>query len=597
MNTATALDGQDLKRALTAGALAVIQQQDHLNKINVFPVPDGDTGTNLAYTLSAIVQRLKSVRDNHAGNVLTIVADAALDGARGNSGAIMAQFFQGLSDSAANVQRLTIKQFSAAATLGARYARDALSEPREGTLVTVLRDFAHEIAKQVKDHTPSSFLNLLQQGLRKAITSVRNTPNLLDTLKKAGVVDAGGQGFVDLLQGMVNYMTTGRMPEVDHAIETQEAEVGEYGETGQYQFCTECLVEADSVDHRLLKEALSGIGDSLVVAGRRNKVKIHMHVNEPAELFKIASGFGQVSGQKADDMWAQSKATHHDNLQKVAVVTDSAADLPDDEFDGYNGYMVPLRVHFGDVSHLDKVGISQREFFDQLQTSEHHPTTSQPAPGDFRRLYAYLISHFDSVISLHLTSHNSGTCQSAASAAERTDKDRVCVIDSKSVSVGLGLLVKHAGDLAVAGKTLKEIKSAVEGLVEKTTVFIVLDDLKFAVRGGRVPPLVQKIADFLRLRPVLSITKQGKVKPAGALFGRSDRENKLVKHVMSKTQFGKTYRFAVGHTNAEAAGKKVYDSLREQIPSVDYSFFDATGAALGAHAGPGGLVVALQEID
>ena len=144
------IDGNRLNRALRAGIRRVISKQEYLNKINVFPVPDGDTGTNMAFTLNAIRQNLVRKIDRHAGNTLTSVADAAIDGARGNSGAILAQFFQGLSDGAAEFGKLSLEQFSTAVTMGADYARTAMSEPQEGTILTVVHDFAVSIAAHVK---------------------------------------------------------------------------------------------------------------------------------------------------------------------------------------------------------------------------------------------------------------------------------------------------------------------------------------------------------------------------------------------------------------------------------------------------------------
>ena len=259
MRTST-LNGQQLRDAVTAGAIYVINQQEHLNNINVFPVPDGDTGTNLAHTLHSVMQRIKKSVDYHAGNVLTVMADAALDGARGNSGAILAQFFQGLSDGAAGLKELNLSDFGKAVKLGSDYAYSALSEPKEGTLVTVLRDFAEETQKLVDGDKLQDFTSLLGGGLKRALTSLKNTPNLLDTLKKAGVVDAGAQGFVNLLQGIVEYIGSGRMPKTQSQFVSDENEVvsNETSE-GIFQYCTECLVKGQDMDQRLFREALTGV--------------------------------------------------------------------------------------------------------------------------------------------------------------------------------------------------------------------------------------------------------------------------------------------------------------------------------------------------
>jgi dihydroxyacetone kinase-like predicted kinase len=150
------LDGVRLSDALRAGIYRLFAQTEHINKINVFPVADGDTGTNLSMTLSAVLATLERTPTAHAGTVLVRVADAAIDGARGNSGAILAQFLLGLGDWAGHLAQLSARDFAAAVKRGAKYAHDALTEPREGTLLTVLRDFAHELERLAGVRVPSA---------------------------------------------------------------------------------------------------------------------------------------------------------------------------------------------------------------------------------------------------------------------------------------------------------------------------------------------------------------------------------------------------------------------------------------------------------
>ena len=149
MNKITYLDGARWHRALVAGANNVLSRQDYLNKINVFPVPDGDTGTNMAFTLTHILEAISKCIYTRADDMLAHIADAALDGARGNSGVILAQFFQGISDGAAGIIRMTPEDFCKATQVGAEYARNALAEPKEGTILTVLTDFSIEAGPAV----------------------------------------------------------------------------------------------------------------------------------------------------------------------------------------------------------------------------------------------------------------------------------------------------------------------------------------------------------------------------------------------------------------------------------------------------------------
>ncbi|HEX7373988.1 MAG TPA: DAK2 domain-containing protein, partial [Steroidobacteraceae bacterium] len=209
---AESLDGLKLNRALKAGILRLLSRQEHLNKINVFPVPDGDTGTNLALTMSAVLGALQKSPDAHAGQTLTKVADAALDGARGNSGAILAQFFLGLCDKLGHLGRLSAEDFADGVRDGAAYARESLSEPREGTILTVLSDFAHEVHAASRGGL-KDFRALLRRGVQAAQASLERTTFQLEALRKANVVDAGAQGFVELIQGIADYLASGEEAE------------------------------------------------------------------------------------------------------------------------------------------------------------------------------------------------------------------------------------------------------------------------------------------------------------------------------------------------------------------------------------------------
>ncbi|MGI9265008.1 MAG: DegV family protein, partial [Gammaproteobacteria bacterium] len=440
------LDGLRIARGLKAGVLRVLEDRDYLNKINVFPIPDGDTGTNLAMTLTSVQTALDGHRLRHAGRTLELVADAALDGARGNSGAIMAQFFQGISDACGDHHLLTTPLFAEAVGTGTQYARDALMEPREGTIITVLSAFSAELSKMRS--VTHDFGSLLEKGLIRARQALTETTAQLEELRKAGVVDAGARGFVDLLHGVTDYVRGGSIREAGTqmgAATPHDMPSFEYDDVDrsamEHRYCTECVITGHSIEHRKIKEALVDLGSSLVVAGTRQKARVHIHVDEPQVLFDVAAGFGSVSSRKADDMWRQSDSRQVLN-DTVAIVTDSACDIPDEMMEQLNIHMVPVRVHFGNKSYLDKVSLSADEFYAELENNPRHPKTSQPAPGDFRRLYEFLGSHHPAILSIHLTGQASGTFQAAESASARAHTDTpIIAVDSRNASVGQGLIV------------------------------------------------------------------------------------------------------------------------------------------------------------
>ncbi|MGZ4200193.1 MAG: DAK2 domain-containing protein, partial [Thermoleophilia bacterium] len=201
------LDGHGFAQVVHAGTLAVVRECANLDRINVFPVPDADTGTNLAATLRAASARLGTGAPSRIGDAARLAADAALEGARGNSGAIVAQFFHGLAESFADRAQVGTREFAAGAGLGSQAAWRALQSPREGTILSVLRVWSQELSVH-SDHS-EEFAESLNCALMAARQALAKTPRQLAVLARHHVVDAGGQGFVYFLEGVSEWVRTG----------------------------------------------------------------------------------------------------------------------------------------------------------------------------------------------------------------------------------------------------------------------------------------------------------------------------------------------------------------------------------------------------
>lgn len=593
------LDAADLANGLRSGIHRVIQQQETLNRINVFPVADGDTGTNLCMSLGAALNSVRYPGRQDVGDFLAHLADVLLDGARGNSGAIVAQFFQGVSDSAGELKSFSARNLADAITNGSRYAHDALSSPQEGTILSVIAVFANRFRDHVQAEPDSSPGASMNRAMRAAHAALAQTQFQLDVLRRAGVVDAGAQGFVALMDGMTEYFVNGTVaaePEVAATlIEATPGETAGAEADLEFRYCTECIVTGSNIDRRKLREQLSELGDSLVLAGTKRKAKIHIHVNEPDLVFELARRHGDPSSMKADDMQRQQASTYERD-SRFAVITDSAADIPDEDMERLDIHMVPCRIQFGDRGYLDKVSISTDEFFATLASSPDLPTTSQPAPGDFRRQFQHLASHFDDVVSVNLTPRVSGTLQAAESAASRTDASgRIHVVNSQNASVGQGQLAVYAAECADAGLDVETTLNALRQMVPRTSSFALIRDLQYAVRGGRVPASRKWIADWLHLTPVLRTTADGRVATSGVLPGRKNVLPAFARFVAKHSNSSTELRVTVGHAVCEDDALALQSLLEELLPHVLRSTITQLGSALGAHGGPGSLVVSVQE--
>ncbi len=585
------LDGIRLYRSLTAGLKRVVSRQDYLNRINVFPVPDSDTGTNMAYTLSSIEDGVQNTVYSDIHKMSLAIADSALDSARGNSGAILAQFFVGFSDALHDKSKLDTTQFAEAAQVAKSYAYEALVKPQEGTILTVIHDWANTLSTLAKD--TFDFLFLMSGALVKANQSLNRTPEQLDVLAKAGVVDAGAQGFVDMLEGIQDYLDTGKISKVELKLKPEGynnfARVNE-----QFKYCTECLIEGEKIHRRNLKERLIDLGNSIVLAGTKSKVKVHIHTNDPQKVFSICGELGMVRDEKADDMFQQQKDAHQAH-RSIAVIVDSGCDLPEDIQEKMNIHMIPVRLNFGNAHYVDKVSLNNEEFWKELKTNPVHPKTSQPSPGDFRRQYQFLSTHYDSAVSIHLPGILSGTLQSAITATKSLPEFPIHVFDGMSGSVGLGLIAMQVAEAVQEGKTDEEVKQITQQAIANTSIFIGLDTLDNVVKGGRVSPTVKKIANFFRLNPILTFSETG-VTSIGKTFGNSNKAEKFRTYVEKSLPENRHIKIGIGHALNESFAKKWVEDLQLRYGKENV-FLTEIGPALGVHAGPKALVAGIQLLE
>jgi len=462
----TYLDGARFKCALISGVKYVIARQDHLNKINVFPVADSDTGTNISITVSSGLKAVALEQDESLDKVLDAFADGTLEAARGNSGTIFAQWFQGFVDAAAKQQQLSVQQFIQAFQGTARNAQKSVAEPVAGTILTVVMDTANYLSKLKQ--FPHDFMILFEKLMAKANESLNETPKKLKILKKFGVVDAGAQALVDFLQGIADFIVKDDTKSLDEEIATIVAnETSDSNDSNMhfsaesideytYRYCTECIIVGEDIDADELKAELFGLGDSLVLAGSKHKTKIHMHVNQPAELFRICRQHGKLHNEKAEDMFHQIKDAHAQHSD-IAIVSDSALDLPQSIIDSLNIHIVPISIHVGDETFIDRVSITPKEFYQLVEKQNTLPKTAHPSQRDFKAKYQFLSTHYKSIISLHISKLMSNTIGAAELAQHDMTDFKVKVLDSKTLSVGQGLVVQYAAELAKAGFSYEKI--------------------------------------------------------------------------------------------------------------------------------------------
>lgn len=588
------LDGKRLYYSFLAGAQRIFDHQGHLNKINVFPVRDADTGTNLASTMRSIVDTI--IPTDTFSNTANALADAALVGARGNSGIIFAQFLYGFSSSFQNEKTIDVSKFSAGISNGVAQSYEAISNPVEGTMITVLREWAEGI-QSLKDKF-DDFNLLITESYQSAKESLANTPKLLEVLAKANVVDAGAKGFVYFLEGMIDFFKHGELKKIlgaRNVIKVQGFDGTHVHENANFRYCTEAMLLGENIEREKLRSKINHFGDSLVLAGSPKKMRLHIHTDTPDKLFTKISKFGSITFQKVDDMVMQMDVAENQKC-KTAIVTDSTCDLPQDFIEKHQINVVPLSLHFGDTYYLDGVTLKADRFYKMLTKVKEQPSSAQPAFKDFSNKYNYLSTHYDSVIGIHISEGMSGTCSNSRKAAKTISnftKTPITVFNSKRLSSGLGLIVMRAAEALERGVSYEEIIKELEIWPDKTEIFVTTKTMKYMVKSGRVSPVKGFIGKLLNVRPVVTVDNEGKT----GLIGKPRSEKasmKLTMKLINKSMKNKKlWGYSLSHADNETTANWYIAQMKE-LTGQEPRFVSIASPVLGANAGPGSVAVSLM---
>ncbi len=590
----TVLGGQLYYHLFLSGANKILENQKDLNKINVFPVPDADTGTNLASTLRAIIDN--TIPDHSFTNTAGAIAVAALNGARGNSGVIFAQFLYGVSAESKNLPELTIDSFAEIINRSVTYIYEAIAEPVEGTMLTVMREWAEFIYSQ--KGKIDDFKHLFKTSHKIANNSLKETTQKLAALKIANVVDAGAKGFVLFLEGIIEGILQNiknndillKLPD----IETVNFELPAH-EDISLRYCTEGIVRNNFIDKNKLRISLEKYGNSLVIAGSEKIVRIHIHTNNPHDLFQELKAYGTLSYQKADDMIKQHEVATA-RKWNIALVVDSTCDLPQELIDFYQIQIVPLNIHFGENHYLDKLTIRPDQFFSMIKQSADFPTTSQPNEATFTNLYSHLASHYDSIIALHLSGKFSGTLHNSLKAAERISQEmnkKITVLNSRNVSGTLGLLTLRVAEAISNGLSHQDIINEFNNWVEKTKILVSVKNLKNMVRGGRVSPMKGFIANLLNVKPIISMDQDGGSALFDKAFSQKSNMKKVMKHAEIFLRGKKVWKYLVLHAEAENTAGWFAEKMKDLTGEDPLSIVNIS-PVIGLSAGMGTVALAIM---
>lgn len=587
------MTGKQIYDALMHGAFKVIQNKEVLNQINVFPIQDGDTGNNLSSMMQTIIKN--SEYHITVKKTLESVAEAALTGARGNSGIIFAQYFRGLSETIEAAEQISIHDYANASKSAAQYAYEAVENPMEGTMLTLMREWGRILSEESIHNT--SVLDIFNRAYRTLEIALDKTKEQLSVLRKANVVDSGAKGFTYFIEGELHYLKDGQDRDLIKLIDHNEYPIAERTQGISHlaekdkRYCTECLIESNDIALEHIKTKLKQLGNSIVIAGTRTKCRIHIHTNDPAKVFDFLSHHGTMIYQKVDDMYHQEAIIHHKKYN-IALITDSIADLPQTFIDEHQIQIIHLDLLYKGIVYFDKLTIHPSKLLEMISHEGALPTSSQPNPMQINNLLQYLSAYYNSIIIITVSKELSGTYNSFYNAAKNYQNRNIhiSVINSKQNSGAQGLLVKKCAEYIEAGLSHNEIVKKIENTIESSKILVQVKHLDNMIQSGRLSMRAGNIAKRIGMKPIITLDKKGNGNLESIAFSMAGSNKKIIKHMKHILKTFRIEQYNIVHVNNESGAKELA-TLMTHITGHEPEYIMETSSIIAVSAGEGAVAI------
>lgn len=574
------LNGHDLYSFIISGAQKLIIHEKHLNQINVFPVADGDTGSNLAFTMKGVIRSAK--KSSSVKDTIQSITNSAMTSSYGNSGTIVAGYFNGLSKSFSQKDSITTRELVDGLSSSVDDAYRSITSPQEGTILTVMRAFGSYVKEHYSDQI--DLATLLKDAIKYTKEVLEETKNQLEVLKSADVVDAGAKGFVYFLEGIFEYLTKGKVS--DTISEPIPQMVLEHDYDIRYRYCTEFILEPkETYERKSVEDYLMGQGDSVIVTELPDYTKIHLHTDQPELSALFLQNHGKIVESKVDDMVIQYEIANH-RQHDIGILTDSIADIPEQLIKDKQITVIPIQMIIDDAIYMDRVTLRSDNTYRLIEQAKVYPKSSQPSEKYIEKTIEYLLNHYDHLIGIFVSGKMSGTVDKVRKVVEKGGYDKVHIIDSKLNSGGEGLVLKSAYEAIERGLDVDEIKRTVEATIDHTKIFVKIPDLSYAARSGRVPKVVGKIAGLLNMKVIISIDEDGE--------GIVTKERSLIKRIKRQMKKGGILEYAVVHSSNEEKAKQFALKVTEII-GKEPVMIENVSAVVAAFIGKGAIGIAYTE--
>jgi len=586
---------EELRRMMVAAAKKVVTHQEEINKINVWPVADKDTGYNLAATLLGIEGAISLKNYSTIRELTQDIKEAAMMNARGNAGMIYTGYIIEFLDRIKHLDFIDAFHLAFAMKKGIGAAKNSVINPVEGTILDVIKaagEKSFEVARYKKEKNIIKVLEMAQESSKDAL---KLTKEKLKILKDNDVVDAGGLGFVKILEGWIEGLKNEEKPEVNNNLfyiqpKSEEKLLQRYEVVSIFK-----KIGDDSMGE--IKKELSPLGDSLDIIELEDKIKIHIHTNEPDMVLEKIKKFPEVKFQIED----MQKEIEKIKKKPLGLVVDEIADLPEDFLEKNNIIQVPFTTRFPD----GEIIISKEEIYSKMREAiiagKPLPTTSAPSFKDFFSAYQTAFEKFEKILVITVSSKLSGTYSAARIARsmfKKPAKLNIFVFDCNTGETAEGLIAMKAQELVSQGKNTEEIIESLKKFCPKVTLVACLEDFKYVVHGGRVkiPKFFIKPLNLLQKIgiKILIALKNGKIKFLGIRYGKNIA--KVLAEEINWQRGGKPIKVAIAYADNLKEAQELKEEL-EKNPDIEVLFISSVSPVVGTHTGPGTLLASFYPVD
>ncbi|GKU24796.1 DAK2 domain-containing protein [Clostridium folliculivorans] len=469
------INGENFYNMVINASNRLEEQSEYVNSLNVFPVPDGDTGTNMSMTFKAAVKEIEALKGASIGEISKKLAKGALMGARGNSGVILSQILRGISKGLENKVEADTAEFASALSEGAKSAYKAVMRPTEGTILTIIR----AAAEAASESSATDVTVLMEQVCNHSKTMLDRTPEMLPALKKAGVVDSGGMGLLIILQGMYEALEKNLQAEIQNfkpAVTGVSAANNMEDHDIKFGYCTEFIIMGDSSKSNKFKDEIEHFGDSMIVVGYEDVIKVHIHTNDPGAVLSKAVQLGELSKIKIDNMREE-----HRHL----LVEKEYEDVPDENIVAVE-QEVEEKKKYAFVSVAMGSGI--KNIFKDLGVDYviEGGQTMNPSTLD-------ILECIDKLNAEHIFvfPNNKNIIMAANQAAEISDK-HIVVVPTKTIPQGITCITMFNPEAEVE-ENIKELNDSIE-LVKSASVTYAVRDTEMdgiEIKEGNILGLIE----------------------------------------------------------------------------------------------------------